>query len=629
MTAITSALSSALLHFLWQGVAIGFLLSIELFLLRRRTAHVRYLACCTALAFMAILPAVTAWTLYQPTTPAITAGIATVTVAGHTATTHTNQPDFTAVWISTLQTWAVPVWSLGVLLFSIRLVWGCRQITRMRRRGAMPDEAIRTLVAALARRLGITQQVRVLIAADGESPSVVGWIRPVVLIPAAALLGLTAEQLEAVLAHELAHIRRHDYLVNLVQTLVETLLFYHPAVWWVSARMRHERELCCDDLAVGYCGDAVCYARALTRLERLRVAPALAMGSNSGAMLYRVQRLLGAGRQEYAPSKFPGILALLLALACFGLNIHWAHGQQAATRTFHSEPVTVYTVEPALADDAGVTVDLGGAAVAHRSRIEYPGWALERKIGGTVTAEATLNADASVVDARITSGPAELRRYVLQSVLDWRFASQYANAVLQIRVQFDHAAAAAAPREAGPTHGYALILRSNELNQLAVQHFQEAEAGAREARGQLAESARMNAELEREIQSQSDLNARREQELAARAELNEAMQNRSVEQIRAQVQELENTQEPRAWTATTGEPNSLAGRELARISIQGKVDVGLLPHLGVQVGNAITQQTIDSVTAAVKTFDPTLEVHFLPMERGLLELRISGPRMAK
>ena len=101
-------------------------------------------------------------------------------------------------------------------------------------------------------------------------------------MPSAALLGLTREQLVSFYAHELAHVRRHDYLVNMLQILVETLLFYHPAVWWVSAQSRQEREHCCDDMAVRTCGDAVCYARALTRLERLRITtPAMAMGSNS------------------------------------------------------------------------------------------------------------------------------------------------------------------------------------------------------------------------------------------------------------------------------------------------------------------------------------------------------------
>ena len=120
-------------------------------------------------------------------------------------------------------------------------------------------------------------------------------MKPVVLLPASALAGLTPQQLEAILAHELAHIRRHDYLVNLLQTLVETLLFYHPAVWWLSRRIRIERENCCDDLAVSLCGDPCTYARALADLEALRgPARSLAMAANGGSLLQRVRRLLGA-----------------------------------------------------------------------------------------------------------------------------------------------------------------------------------------------------------------------------------------------------------------------------------------------------------------------------------------------
>ena len=98
----------------------------------------------------------------------------------------------------------------------------------------------------------------------------IGWLRPVVLWPPALLAGLSVEQFESLLAHELAHVRRHDYLVNLVQTAIETLLFYHPAVWWLSRRIRHERECCCDDLAVAACGNRLSYARALAALEELR-----------------------------------------------------------------------------------------------------------------------------------------------------------------------------------------------------------------------------------------------------------------------------------------------------------------------------------------------------------------------
>jgi HEAT repeat protein len=142
---------------------------------------------------------------------------------------------------------------------------------------------------------------------------VVGWLRPVILLPASALTGLTPQQLEAIIAHELAHIRRHDYLINLLQAVIETLLFYHPAVWWVSRQIRQEREHCCDDLAVAVCGDSLTYARALLEMEQLRAAgPQLAMAVNGGSLMNRIQRLVGA--QPKHANRFGGLFAGVITL---------------------------------------------------------------------------------------------------------------------------------------------------------------------------------------------------------------------------------------------------------------------------------------------------------------------------
>jgi hypothetical protein len=168
--------------------------------------------------------------------------------------------------------------------------------------------------------LRVSRPVRLCVSALVEVPTVIGWLRPVILLPAGALVGLSASQLELVLAHELAHVRRSDYLVNLLQTAVETLLFYHPAVWWVSHRVRVEREHCCDDLAVAACGSALRYARALTQLEDVRAsAPRLALAATGGRLAERVGRLVGrpagsASAPRWAAG-FAGILSLGLAAA--------------------------------------------------------------------------------------------------------------------------------------------------------------------------------------------------------------------------------------------------------------------------------------------------------------------------
>ena len=146
---------------------------------------------------------------------------------------------------------------------------------------------------------------------------VVGWLRPVILLPASALTGLTLEQLESILAHELAHVRRCDYLVNALQNTIETLMFYHPAVWWISRCVREEREHCCDDLVVRVCEDRVVYARALFRLEELRGTPArLAFAASGGSLLQRIRRLLGGAPEAWPVTvrEFSGLT--LLAIGC-------------------------------------------------------------------------------------------------------------------------------------------------------------------------------------------------------------------------------------------------------------------------------------------------------------------------
>jgi type II secretory pathway component GspD/PulD (secretin) len=172
-------------------------------------------------------------------------------------------------------------------------------------------------VLNLAERLKVTRPVKLMESALVQIPTVVGWFRPVILLPASALTGLSPEQIEALLAHELAHIRRYDYLVNMFQTLVEILGFYHPAVWWISYTIRVERENCCDDLAVSVCGDKVGYARALTSMEEARFAKGeLAVAASGGSLSRRIRRLIG---KDSAVNKrlgyVPVVISVLLIMA--------------------------------------------------------------------------------------------------------------------------------------------------------------------------------------------------------------------------------------------------------------------------------------------------------------------------
>ncbi len=346
-------LGLTLAHFLWQGTVLALLALLLRAALRRLRPAVRYLILLGLFAAMAATPVLTftLWTKSPP--PAVMTmtemqrllaaaarqrpAHATLPAAGDAAapagwarlrsSLGSIERRLRAVW------WRVrgrlPVagllWMLGVLVLSLRLLvqWGLF-VRVVRRATLLDEERWRRPLASLSERLGVRRAVRLLRSVEVGVPTVAGWLRPVILLPPAALLGLTPEQLEAVIAHELAHIRRHDFLVNVLQRAVEVLLFYHPAVWWLSGLIRVERELCCDDLAVRATGNAVSYARALEQLEELRWrAPEPALAAARGPVLVRVRRLVlpvEANRRplSWSTLAFPG-LALAAILLTSGL----------------------------------------------------------------------------------------------------------------------------------------------------------------------------------------------------------------------------------------------------------------------------------------------------------------------
>jgi beta-lactamase regulating signal transducer with metallopeptidase domain len=220
--------------------------------------------------------------------------IASLQVAAKLAIDHSVGPVHAPLPSIDWLTCTVWTWFGGVLVFALRALGGWILLERLHREKSEPLAAnLAKRCLQLQERLGLTRTVRYLHTRLVGAPAVMGWFRPVVLIPLSALSGLSSEQLEAVIAHELAHIKRLDCFVNLFQIAVETVLFYHPAVWWVSNCVRAERENCCDDVAVSVCGNAGDYARALTLMETWRATPELVLAANSGSLRSRVGRLLG------------------------------------------------------------------------------------------------------------------------------------------------------------------------------------------------------------------------------------------------------------------------------------------------------------------------------------------------
>jgi beta-lactamase regulating signal transducer with metallopeptidase domain len=412
-SAAVNRLGWTLLHFVWQGAAVAAVLGLLLALLRRRSAGARYAAACGAMLVLAASPVVTfllvpaprqaaasprpapaaspakliplapgggagraeaATVLAAPSTPTPPgAAAARVAVMPTSASpvgagkaveaAATPWRERAAEWVgaalarlSPALPWAVVAWGAGAVLFSVWNLGGWVAVRRLRGRATSPaDDRVEAVTARLAGRMNLRRAVRVMQSAVIDSPLVIGALKPLVLVPTGLLSGLSPAQLESILAHELAHVRRHDYLVNLLQGVVETLLFYHPAVWWVSRRVRIEREHCCDDEAVRVTGDRAAYVRALAAVAesantwRPVAAGQLAPAAAGGSLLGRVRRVMGlpdadAGR---SPRWMAGLVALTVSLVIAGAVVTRAADKPAPPKDpdFDAPPVQSIELE--------------------------------------------------------------------------------------------------------------------------------------------------------------------------------------------------------------------------------------------------------------------------------------------
>jgi len=285
-----------------------------------RGSRARYAAAMVAMAFFVLAPWATL--LSWEGTP----GLAIAVRGGPLPTTAGELPG--ADWKAILPL----IWAVGALGFAVRALGGWAAVERLRRQGTpVVDPVVLNAVVRWAEELGVTRRVQVVLAAV-ESPVTAGWWRPVVMLPISALTGLGRAELEAVLAHELAHIARHDYFVNWLQMAMEVLYFYQPAAWWISAVLRREREHCCDETAVRLSKDRTNYTRALVKLAELQACGAPGLAGRSGGLEERIMKILG---REKRPA-FPGVAAILTVSAALLLAV--AVGAQEKPTGCASEP---------------------------------------------------------------------------------------------------------------------------------------------------------------------------------------------------------------------------------------------------------------------------------------------------
>ncbi|NYE63807.1 D-alanyl-D-alanine endopeptidase (penicillin-binding protein 7) [Duganella sp. 1224] len=376
MSAFTFALGLTLMHFLWQGLLLGCAAAVALTLLRNSRAEYRYLVACCALLTCLGWPALELWQRLANDADTTSASMQALPWAARALAGD-------ADWFNLRDSvrGVVGLWALCAAALALRLVAGLLWIDRMARQPGAGDRTtqrrLQAELAQLAQRFGITREVRVRLVDTLASPITAGWWRPVVMVPTALVTGMPPQLLQALLAHELAHIQRHDYLINLLQNVIETLLFYHPAVWWLSNRVRLERELIADAVAARQLGEPRRLALALSELERLRFSHhQLAQAANGGDLMQRIQHLLRPAPQSL---NWKAAIAMLgVAMACVSVYAEATAADKNAAGNRHA------------------LVDFDKC-----SKPAWPEGAMAARRAGTVQLNFLIGSDGAVKDAKV------------------------------------------------------------------------------------------------------------------------------------------------------------------------------------------------------------------------------------
>jgi D-alanyl-D-alanine endopeptidase (penicillin-binding protein 7) len=375
--ALIAALGWTLVHFVWQGALIGCVVAVLLTLLRNARPETRYALACLGLLLCLAWPAVDLALLLHAGAGEAAGGLlpGAAPAGGPSAARGGLLP-----WLQDNLGWIVALWAGCAGALGLRMAAGLLWIGRAARLQAC-DPVWQARLSRLAEHCGLGREVRLRVVEGLASPITAGWWRPVVLVPASLVAGMPPHLLEALLAHELGHVRRHDYLVNLLQNVIEALLFYHPAVWWISTRIRAEREQIADDFAARHLGEPRRLALALSELEKLQFSSHhLAQAANGGDLMARIRRLLRPSAQ--ALNWKAAIPVLGLAVVC-AASAHAPAGQRST----------------------GTAAGLTRAAIADFKtcrKPEYPRADIDAGHQGTVKLGFMISASGAVTDSSIT-----------------------------------------------------------------------------------------------------------------------------------------------------------------------------------------------------------------------------------
>ncbi len=395
------ALGLTVLHMLWIGTVIGGLAFVWLRSNPNADPRTRYacvvgglmaLLLATGFTFAFLASATPASTVVQ--TDAVVAATADVSRSSGEVLVRPRNVDTEAIGLERTPTVMIAcAWLAGIALMSIRLFRQWVGVRRLRIIGVSePSRKWTEMFDALKSKIGVRSRVSMLVSDIVDAPMVVGWLRPLVLVPATAFTSLTPDQLQTVLAHELQHIARRDHLVNMLQAFIEVLLFFHPVTWWLSRQIRVERENCCDDSALLVTGSPRTFAEALLALESLRVdhdkndSPHL-LTATGGLLMHRISRLFGSNQPRSLNAGWRAVSACTL-LAVAGLTFG----------TAITDPI-------ALAQDRGGSdardIDLDELKAGIEARIEAMGEDLREQVANGEISEADAKARYAAAERRM------------------------------------------------------------------------------------------------------------------------------------------------------------------------------------------------------------------------------------
>lgn len=302
---VVSALGWTLVHSVWQGTLLAIIAIVGFTAFNKKSAFLRYNFGIILLSLQ-LITSIATFVYYQLSVQAKNLSVnnfSSISTPVRNIPLNWQKVDYNLSMATKIQIWLnlhiyelVVCWLIGAAFLMLRFAGGWIYTERLCSSARIVmDKEWRVRFGVLTAKLNISQSVEFRETAKILTPMVIGALKPVVLIPFGFLTGFSTSQIEAILAHELAHIRRNDYLVNLLQSFVEVVFFFHPALWWISEKVRTEREHCCDEIALSVCNDKMSLAKALVKVAEWQSAPHLAMAfaSKKPLLLNRISRVLG------------------------------------------------------------------------------------------------------------------------------------------------------------------------------------------------------------------------------------------------------------------------------------------------------------------------------------------------